>query len=99
MAMNPYLAFAIELAAGLDGIDRELDPGPARNENLYAADERDLLPRTLLDAIRAFRADPIAEVAFGKEMADIYAARKQKEWNRHFYSVSDRQLDDMLEFV
>jgi glutamine synthetase len=99
MAMNPYLAFAIELAAGLDGIDRELDPGPARNENLYAADERDLLPRTLLDAIRAFRADPIAEVAFGKEMADIFAARKLKEWNRHFYSVSDRQLDDMLEFV
>jgi glutamine synthetase len=99
MAMNPYLAFAIELAAGLDGIDRELDPGPARNDNLYAADERDLLPRTLLDAIRAFKADPIADAAFGKEMAGIYAKQKQKEWDRHFYAVSTRQLDDMLEFV
>ena len=99
MAMNPYLAFAIELAAGLDGIDRELDPGPARNENLYAADERDLLPRTLLDAIRAFRADPIADAALGKEMAGIYAKQKQKEWDRHFYAVATRQLDDMLEFV
>lgn len=99
MAMNPYLAFAIQLAAGLDGIDRELDPGPARNDNLYRAEDRDLLPRTLLDAIRAFRSDPISDVAFGKEMVGIYAARKQREWERHFYSVSPRQLEDMLEFV
>jgi glutamine synthetase len=99
MAMNPYLAFAIQLAAGLDGIDRELDPGPARNDNLYRADERDLLPRTLLDAIRAFSADPISDVAFGKEMAGIYAKQKLREWERHFYAVSPRQLDDMLEFV
>jgi glutamine synthetase len=99
MAMNPYLAFAIELAAGLDGIDRELDPGPARNENLYSADERDLLPRTLLDAIRAFKTDPIADAAFGKEMVGIFAKQKQKEWDRHFYAVSTRQHEDMLEFV
>ena len=99
MAMNPYLSFAIQLAAGLDGVDRDLDAGPARNENLYAVEDADLLPRTLLDAIRAFRADPIAEAAFGKEMTGIFAAQKQKEWDRHFYAVGGHQLDDMLEFV
>ena len=96
---EPVPRAALELAAGLEGIDASSTRARRANENLYAADERDLLPRTLLDAIRAFKADPIADAAFGKEMAGIYAKQKQKEWDRHFYAVSTRQLDDMLEFV
>lgn len=100
MAMNPYLSFALHLAAGLDGIERGVEPGLARNDNLYqATDEAALLPRTLLDALRGLRADPLVDEAFGGEMKQIFLRQKTREWERHFYQVSPRQLDDMLTFV
>jgi glutamine synthetase len=100
MAMNPYLSFALHLGAGLEGIDRALEPGVARNDNLYAAGEDvELLPRTLLDAIRGFRADPLPGEIFGEEMKRIFIKQKTREWERHFYHVSPQQLDDMLTFL
>ena len=65
--MNPYLAAAISLAAGLDGIENELDPGEPLNDDLYRRGRKelkaagiDVLPRTLLHALEAFEADPIS---------------------------------------
>ncbi|MFQ5936860.1 MAG: type III glutamate--ammonia ligase, partial [Acidiferrobacterales bacterium] len=64
-SMNPYLGAAMMLAAGLDGIERDLDPGDPIDVNMYEMNDRELkrrkvklLPRTLLEAIEAFAKDP-----------------------------------------
>src|ERR1700691_3006166 len=65
-AANPYLATAALIAAGLDGIDRKLDPGPAQNINLYQLSPEELsakgiklLPQSLHEAINALEADKV----------------------------------------
>lgn len=106
MSMNPYLAAAITLAAGLSGIEQELDPGDPLNEDCYSADRStlhgrgiELLPRTLLHALEAFVADPIADAAFGSEFKSIYYDWKIKEWEQGFYKIHTDQLDDRLTFL
>lgn len=99
MTMNPYLSFAMHIGAGLDGIDRKLDPGSPQNTNLYKESELELLPRTLLDAMRGFQSDRLSEEVLGKEMKNIFLEQKKREWDRHYYQVSPQQLEDMLTFV
>jgi hypothetical protein len=72
-AANPYLAATAILAAGLDGIENEIDPGEPNMGNLYEASEKDLrkrkidiLPGNLLDAVRNLRQDKVLRDAFGK---------------------------------
>ncbi len=106
MSANPYLAAAISLAAGLDGIERKLDPGAPLNDDLYRRGKRelkaagiDLLPRTLLHALEAFEADPISLVAFGEMYKGVYLAHKTREWERSFYAVSEEQRAFHLTFI
>jgi len=106
MATNPYLAAAISLAAGLEGIDKELDPGEPLNDDLYkrgSADLKtagiDLLPRTLLHALEAFDADPISAAAFGDFYKSIYLSHKTREWERTFYRVTEEQRQQYLTFI
>ncbi len=105
MSNNPYLAAAISLAAGLDGIERELDPGEPLNDDLYRRGRKELkeagiqlLPRTLLHALEAFEADAIATQAFGL-YRDIYLSHKMREWERCFYPVSEEQRSEYLTFI
>jgi glutamine synthetase len=98
MSINPYLAAAISLAAGLDGIERKLDPGLPLNDDLYRLGKPalkamgiQLLPRTLLHALESFDEDPIAARAFGDYYKGIYLSHKMREWERGFYFVSDEQ--------
>lgn len=70
---NPYLALAVQLAAGLDGIDRGLDPGEPNRDNLHllrpdevAACGIRALPPTLLHAAEALVADDVLRTALGK---------------------------------
>ena len=106
MSNNPYLAAAISLAAGLDGVERELDPGEPLNDDLYKRGLKDLraagidlLPRTLLHALEAFEADPISGVAFGDYYKAIYLSHKQREWEQDFYRVTDEQRRHYLTFI
>ena len=106
MSVNPYLAAALSLAAGLEGIRENLDPGEPLNDNLYtlsktAADRRRVqrLPATLLDAVRAFEEDPLVTETFGETFQQIYAEQKHKEWSRGFYRVSDDEREEMLTYV
>jgi glutamine synthetase len=62
---NPYLAYAGLLAAGLDGIERRLEPGPAFAGDLYAARDLPQVPRSLPEAIAAFEGSALARAAFG----------------------------------
>jgi glutamine synthetase len=92
-AANPYLASAALAAAGLDGIDRQLDPGDPLNINLYelSAEESDargiaLLPQSLAEALEALRQDEVVQCRLGKELTTEFLRLKRMEWveyNRH----------------
>jgi glutamine synthetase len=106
ISCNPYLAAAIQLAAGLDGIEQQLDPGPPLNTNCYdltRAQLREagvnLLPRTLLHALEAFESDPFVEDAFGPEFKGIYLKQKLREWDEGFYAINEAHLRRRLTFI
>jgi glutamine synthetase len=102
---NPYLAAAMYLQAGLDGIEEALDPGEPIDANMYllGADERSrlgvgTLPRTLLEAVEAFDADPLAERVLGPELKHAYVELKTAEWWDYHNTVSDWELERYLTF-
>jgi len=83
-AVNPYLLPAVALAAGLDGIINDRDPGPRLDINMYTQGEqvKDVpkLPLNLLDAIRALEASEVLGEALG-DLVPAYAKLKYAEWN------------------
>jgi glutamine synthetase len=100
---NPYLACAVTLAAGLDGIDRKIDPGPANRDNLYELSEDELrrrgvdfLPTTLREAIECLERDDVVRAALGPCYADYYAGVKLEEWRQYHQSVSQWEIDSYL---
>ena len=103
-ACNPYLAAAMLLAAGLEGIREQLDPGEPNLVNAYrlspeerAARGLTTLPRTLGEAIEAFAADPLSRAVFGDAMADAFVAFKREEWSNYHGAVSAWEVDRYLE--
>ena len=105
MATNPYLGAAMMLAAGLEGIERKLDPGDPIPHNMYLQSERQLddmsvgtLPRTLIEAVEAFEADPLSEAVMGPELKRSYAELKREEWWDYHNAVSAWELDRYLTF-
>jgi glutamine synthetase len=107
-AANPYLAHAALLAAGLDGIDRKLDPGESHGfENMYAlqlaeVEERGIvmLPRTLDRAVDALVADDVLRTALGRtphgDYIDYYAKTKRDEFYEWHAKVSDWEINRYL---
>ena len=105
MSVNPYLAAAFHLAAGLEGIEQELDPGQPLNDNLYGRTRGQLreggvsfLPGTLLHAIEALEDDDLASDVLG-EMKEIFVKQKRMEWEREFYAVRREARDERLTFI
>ena len=101
--MNSYLGAAMMLAAGLDGIERDLDPGDPIDVNMYELSDQELaarnvklLPRTLLEAIEAFGRDPLGTRVMGEELAQSFIDLKTKEWWDYHNSVSTWELDNYL---
>ena len=86
-AANPYLYMASQIVAGMAGIDGEVDPG-APTEDPYAADARPL-PRSLMAALDALRADEAFADALGREVVDWLLTLKQSEVDRYLAEVSD----------
>ena len=78
---NPYLAYAALLAAGLDGIERKLDPGPAFEGDVYAAKGLPHVPRTLPEALAELERSAFARRAFGDAVVDhlLHFARTEQE--------------------
>jgi glutamine synthetase len=102
---NPYLAGAAYLQAGLDGIEQSLDPGEPRRENMYMLSDSELaerdvktLPRTLLEAVEAFDADPLMDRVFGHELKRSYVQLKSQEWWDYHNSISPWEIDHYLTF-
>ncbi|MFL6550785.1 MAG: type III glutamate--ammonia ligase, partial [Povalibacter sp.] len=102
---NPYLVSAALLAAGLDGIDRKLDPGKPNNNNLYeysparlAEEGIGLLPQNLLEAIGALESDEVICGALGNELSKEFITLKRMEWVEYARHVSDWETTRYLEF-
>ena len=99
-ACNPYLAAALVLAAGLEGVREKLDPGEPHHENLYELSPAELekigvqeLPRTLGEAVDAFAADPFIEKILGAELRAEFIRYKRAEWEEYHQSVSQWEID------
>jgi glutamine synthetase len=98
---NPYLAFAVMLAAGLDGIRRGLSVPEATEENLYHLDtERraklSILPESLNRALDALEEDEIIREALGAHICDRFVDAKRLEWEDYRLEVSAWELNKYL---
>ena len=91
-ASNPYLLQAAVIAAGLDGVNNNRDPGKRLDINMYE-DQHTLkkvrkLPANLLDAIRLFESSKVVRIAFGDEFVGSYAKLKRAEWHQFMHHIS-----------
>jgi glutamine synthetase len=101
---NPYLALAVMVKAGLDGIERDLDcPAPVR-ENIYEFDEAkreeygiDTLPPNLGAAIDALESDEVVQDAVGEHVAEKFVEAKRAEFNEYVAEVSEWEKERYLE--
>jgi glutamine synthetase len=106
---NPYLAATAVLAAGLDGIEKGLDPGdPTTELNLHEVteDQRkelgvELLPANLLDATRELEQDEVLRAALGstnrEDYVDYYVKTKQNEFNEWHNEVTQWEINRYLQ--
>jgi glutamine synthetase len=96
---NPYLAAAAIVAAGLGGIESGIDPGPPVAGNAYARTDLPRTPKSLGDALKAFRASGFASSVFGKEVVDHYAAHADAEWSGYLKAVTDWEIERAFELA
>lgn len=100
-ATNPYLLQAAVIAAGLDGVTNNRDPGERVDLNMYTERHKlkDVrkLPANLLDAIRLLDASNVARSAFGDEFIDSYVKLKNEEWQRFMRAISPWERDNTLD--
>lgn len=87
--VNPYLAYAATIAAGLHGIEQGIDPGAAFSGNAYADESLDRVPHTLVDAITALEGSEAARAAFGDEVHHHLVNTARQEWNSFNRVVTD----------
>lgn len=100
---NPYLSLAVCLAAGLDGIERDLVPEEEITDNIFAMDEETIvkrgikhLPMTLNEAIQELKADELMKETLGEHVFSQYVAGKQAEWDLYHSHVSQWESDTYL---
>ncbi len=98
---NPYLAFAVMLAAGLDGIRRELPAPEATEENIYLPDKAyksplELLPNSLNQALKALEEDHIVRDALGAHTHEVFINAKRAEYEDYRLEVTDWELKKYL---
>jgi glutamine synthetase len=100
---NPYLALAVMLRAGLDGIDKQIDPGPPVNKNIYTMSRRerrhlriDELPANLNEALVEFEKSDLMRETLGDHIYTHYLAAKRAEWDSFSRHVSPWEVDRYL---
>ncbi|MFO5964696.1 hypothetical protein ACLBUO_24690, partial [Pseudomonas aeruginosa] len=84
---NPYLAIAASLAAGLYGLEHELEPSPAIQGEFEVPEEL-TLPCTMYDALRRLKGSALARELFGSEFVEGYVATKSMELTSFFDEIS-----------
>jgi glutamine synthetase len=94
-AANPYLYMASQILAGLDGVDRGLDPGPSADAPYET--KAPLLPKTLREAVDALKDDAFFREALGANFVDYYAHIKNAEIERFQAEVSEWEQREYFE--
>ncbi len=102
-ACNPYLAFAVMLAAGLDGIENEYELRPPVERNVYEMTEQErddlgigAIPDNLYAAVKAAENSALLEKALGEEMFSKLLENKHIEWERYSRQVTSFELQEYL---
>ena len=105
ISCNPYLGAAMILAAGLEGVREQLDPGAPHRENMYdytAAQVAelgvDMLPRDLSAAIDEFEADSLSREVFGEALYNSFIDYKRAEWDSYQFHISTWETERYLKF-
>ena len=99
-ACNPYLALALCLAAGLDGIEKDMTPPAEITENIFAMDAAarlangiDNLPGSLEEAVYALESDELMAATLGEHIFPRYVEGKLKEWDAYRMQVSSWETE------
>lgn len=97
---NPYLALAVTLKAGIDGIKNKIQPPPAINRNIYHMTETERfnesipsLPGNLFEAVKALSADAVIQDALGSHTYERYVEAKLIEWDEYKIQVSPWEVE------
>lgn len=100
---NPYLALAVCLAAGLDGIERGFVPPEEITENIFSMDARtradngiDNLPGTLFEALELMKRDPLMADTLGPHAYESFLAGKYHEWDTYRTQVTEWEIEQYM---
>src|SRR5438445_679582 len=100
---NPYLALAVQLAAGLDGVERKLTPPDPVNKNIFEMSFRerrkyriDELPRDLHEALDMLEKDDVVRDALGSHIYERFVEAKREEWQEYIGRVSEWEVERYL---
>lgn len=104
-ASNPYLALAVMLAAGLDGIENNLTPPPSVNKNIFTMSQREKrrlrieeLPANLLEAVQNLEKNKVMREALGEHIFNHFVTAKKMEWSTYISQVHQWELDRYLSY-
>jgi len=102
-ACNPYLAFAMMLTSGLDGVKNNLSPAPSTDVNIYKMTDRQKrsakiksMPASLLEALSEFKRNPLSRETLGDHIFEKYVEAKEAEWDAYRIAVTDWELENYL---
>ena len=100
---NPYLAFAMMLNAGLDGVKNNLTPPPGVNRDIFkmspaqmAEEGIAVMPANLKEAVDELKANPLGKETLGPHIYEKYIEAKEKEWDSFRTAVTEWEIDEYL---
>lgn len=96
---NPYLAIAVCLAAGMDGLEKHLQPGDAVTDGNKMSPDAKQLPGTLREAIAFLKNSAFMEQVLGKDFIEFYSNAKMEEWNDYMEQVSNWEIEKYLNII
>ena len=104
-ACNGYLALAVQLAAGLDGIENEIDPGPPLDTNVWRLSDEEraeigleVLPANLGEAVAELEANETMREALGDHIFNHFVENKKVEWGDYVASVSEWEIKQYINY-
>lgn len=102
-ACNPYLAFSVMLAAGLEGIEKKYEPPPPANDNIYRMLDEERrraniksLPEDLWEAIKLTEKSELVRKALGDRLFEYFIRNKKLEWDEYKAQVTQYEIEKYL---
>ena len=101
LTQNPYLTFSLLAVSVTEGIQKGLKPPAITNKSLYDLNDQEqqeisTLPRNLLEAVDAFKKDPIIYEVFSDPLINNFVSYKYDEWRRYHTTTTDWEIREYL---